>query len=170
MTTPTPEAARELLAEIGARRLREPHGMGWLGTSMRCRPFLAAYAEQADEIAKLRASQSKMHARAQLAEAALPEWREIDRATAGQATGRMFPALLRYALTMAREEFARARAECEAWRTAWDGQDWRSGYADPYHDHKIAGMWDDNKPCESCRRFMAVAAARAANTMEVRRG
>ena len=54
-------------------------------------------------------------------------------------------------------------SECEAWRRAWDERDDRdAGYADPYHSHNKPGQWDEGRPCPSCRRFMAVQAARAA--------
>lgn len=62
--------------------------------------------DSAQELAVLRSSHTKLHSRAQLAENALPEWKEICAATAGQATGRFFPALIRLALRKAEEENA----------------------------------------------------------------
>jgi len=58
-TTPTPEAARELLAEIDSKPPSEAiirdYWSGHAAAMESVRPFVAAYAEQADEIAKLRA-------------------------------------------------------------------------------------------------------------------
>lgn len=52
MTTPTPEAARELLAEIDAMPPYHPDLLGgrMVLLGRRCRPILAAYAEQADKL------------------------------------------------------------------------------------------------------------------------
>ena len=62
-----------------------------------------------------------------------------------------------------RADYNTVAAECEAWRKAWDERDDRdAGYADPYHSHNTPGQWDEGRPCPSCRRFMAVQAARAA--------
>lgn len=59
-------------------------------------------------------------------------------------------------------------AEIVAWRSAWDGREEAEhaihAYADPGHQHDVEGQWDDEDgPCESCQRFIAVRTARAAN-------
>jgi hypothetical protein len=55
MADPTPEAARELLAEIDAMPPYHPDLLGGRTVLLgrRCRPILSAYAEQAERIAKL---------------------------------------------------------------------------------------------------------------------
>jgi len=54
-------------------------------------------------------------------------------------------------------------AECEAWRTAWDGrEDNRDGYTDPDHCHRVPGTWDKGGQCDSCVRFMEVEQRRQA--------
>lgn len=61
-----------------------------------------------------------------------------------------------------------ARAECRAWRTAWDGQ--RNSrvakrFCDPDHHHLTQGKWDGGGDCEYCLRFFAARDARAANPL-----
>jgi hypothetical protein len=57
-----------------------------------------AAREKAEETNK------RLHRRTQEAESACVEWKKFSELTKGQATGRFYPALMRYALTKAHEE------------------------------------------------------------------
>jgi hypothetical protein len=72
-------------------------------------------------------------------------------------------------LDAANARVAVLEAECLAWRAAWDGREQAEpdyvyrNYEDPDHAHDREGYWDDEDgPCESCQRFIAVRNARAA--------
>lgn len=82
---------KDLLAEIKNHiNVLGPHQIERRGAQL--------LRDAALEIECLRTSHTRLHRRAQEAEAALPEWKVICRATDGQATGRFWPALVRLAL------------------------------------------------------------------------
>lgn len=105
---------KNLLAELNhfVQRVMDADRMHYLDSDI-IRRGLQLLMASAKEIAVLRSSHTKLHGRALLAEGALPEWKEICRATAGQATGRFFPALLRLALVKAEEAHAALTVKVE---------------------------------------------------------